>query len=134
MAHVQSVQTFSLGFFYSFLTVKKILSIFCRISRLFHFAVNFCAAGQLRARVEKDIMDSSSMSGMDGMEGMSMDMGSDGMFRPVNQKIARSYWYIVAALFAFALLLKGLGAIESWSRLVLYPPRRPWALVMSHMH
>ena len=82
-------------------------------------------------------MDSSSMSdmdGMSGMEGMSMDMGSDGMFRSVNQKIARSYWYIVAALFAFALLLKGLEAVESWSRLVLHPPRRPWPLVMSHMH
>ena len=73
-------------------------------------------------------MDSSSMSGMDGMsgmEGMGMDTGSDGMFRPVNQKIARSYWYIVAALFIFALLLKGLEATESWSRLVLYLARRP---------
>ena len=70
-------------------------------------------------------MDSSSMSGMDGMsgmEGMSMDMGSDGMFRSVNQKIARSYWYIVAALFMFALLLKSLEAIESWSRLVSILP------------
>ena len=81
-------------------------------------------------------MDSSSMSGMDGMsgmEGMSMDMGSDGMFRSVNQKIAHSYWYIVAALFVFALLLKSLEAIESWSRLVLYPPHRPWPLVMGHL-
>ena len=74
------------------------------------------------------------MDGMSGMGGMSMDMGSDGMFRPVNQKIAYSYWYIVAALFAFALLLKGLETIESWSRLVLYPPRRPWPLDVGHMH
>ena len=73
-------------------------------------------------------MDSSSMSMLDGMsstEGMGMDMGSDGMFRSVNQKIARSYWYIVAAFFAFALLLKGLEAIESWSRSVPCPPHWP---------
>lgn len=63
----------------------------------------------------------SSMDGMSSMEGMGMDMGSDGMFRPVNQTIARTYWYLVAAFFASALLLKGVGAIESWSRLVPYP-------------
>lgn len=66
----------------------------------------------------------SSMDGMSSMEGMGMDMGSDGMFRPVNQTIARTYWYLFAAFFALALLLKGVGAIESWSRLVFYltPP------------
>ena len=69
-------------------------------------------------------MDSSSMSGMDGMSGMSgmqgmgMDMGSDGMFRPVNQMLARTYWYLVAAFFVFALLFKITGAFESWSRSV----------------
>lgn len=63
----------------------------------------------------------SSMHGMSSMEGMGMDMGSNGMFRPVNQTIARTYWYLVAAFFASALLLKGAGAIESWSRLVPYP-------------
>ena len=69
-------------------------------------------------------MDASSMSsleGTSGMEGMGMDMGSDGMFRPVNQTLARTYWYLVAAFFASALLLKGVGAIESWSRSVSYP-------------
>ena len=66
-------------------------------------------------------MDSSSMSGLDGMsgmQGMGMDMGSDGMFRPVNQMLARTYWYLVAAFFVFALLLKVAGAFESWSRSV----------------
>ena len=63
----------------------------------------------------------STMDDMSSMEGMGMDMGSDGMFRPVNQAIARTYWYLIAAFFAFALLLKGLAAFESWSRLVPYP-------------
>ena len=70
-------------------------------------------------------MDSSSVSildGMSGMEGMGMDMGSDGMFRPVNQMLARTYWYLVAAFFAFAVLLKAAGAIESWSRSVSHIP------------
>ena len=68
-------------------------------------------------------MDSSSMSdlnGMSSMEGMGMDMGSDGMFRPVNQMLARTYWYLITAFFASALLLKTIGAIESWSRSVFY--------------
>ena len=68
-------------------------------------------------------MDSSSMAGMDGMssmEGMGMDMGSDGTFRSVNQIIARTYWYLVAGLFALALFLKGIQALESWSRSVFY--------------
>lgn len=66
-------------------------------------------------------MDSSSMANFDsmsGMEGTGMDMGSDGMFRPLNQMLARMYWYLVAAIFASALFLKGLGAFESWSRSV----------------
>lgn len=60
------------------------------------------------------------MDGMSSMEGMGMDMGSDGMFRPVNQMLARTYWYLVAACFASALLLKGVGVFESWSRSVSY--------------
>ena len=66
-------------------------------------------------------MDSSSMSslnGMSSMEGMGMDMGSDGMFRPVNQMLARTYWYLIAVVFASAWLMKGFGAVESWSRSV----------------
>lgn len=41
-------------------------------------------------------MDSSSMTNFDsmsGMEGTGMDMGLDGMFRPLNQMLARMYWY-----------------------------------------
>jgi hypothetical protein len=34
------------------------------------------------------------------MSGMGMDMGSDGMFRPENQKIANAFWYIVVAAVA----------------------------------
>lgn len=71
---------------------------------------------ELGTRREKENMDMSSMDDMSGMGGMSMDMGSDGMFRPVNQMIARTYWYLVAAFFACALLLKGVEAVESWSR------------------
>ena len=63
----------------------------------------------------------SSSDGMSSMEGMGMDMGSDGMFRPVNQMLARTYWYLVAAFFAFALFLTSVGAIESWSRSVPCP-------------
>ena len=55
--------------------------------------------------------------------GMGMDKGSDGMFRPVNQMVARTYWYLVAAFFALGLLLKGVGAIQSWERSVAYPPK-----------
>ena len=64
-----------------------------------------------------------------------MDMGSDGMFRPVNQMIARTYWYLVAAFFACALLFKGVEAIESWSRSVPYPIESAaafWSVSPSH--
>ena len=66
--------------------------------------------------------DMAGMSSMDGMgiDGMGMDTGSDGMFRTVNQMIARIYWYLVAAFIASALLVKGIGAIESRSRSVHY--------------
>lgn len=60
----------------------------------------------------------SSLNGMSSMEGMGMDMGSDGMFRPVNQMLARTYWYLIAAFFVSAWLMKGVGAFESWSRSV----------------
>ena len=60
----------------------------------------------------------SSMNGMSSMEGMGMDMGSDGMFRSVNQMLARTYWYLIAAFFASAWLMKVVRAIESWSRSV----------------
>ena len=62
----------------------------------------------------------SGLDGMSGMQGMGMDMGSDGMFRPVNQMLARTYWYLVAAFFVFALLFKIAGVFESWSRSVSY--------------
>lgn len=58
------------------------------------------------------------MSGMSGMNGMGMDMGSDGMFRPHNQMLARTYWYLTAAFFLFACLLSGINTFETWSRLV----------------
>lgn len=64
-----------------------------------------------------------SLDSMSGMEGMGMDMGSNGMFRPLNQMLARIYWYLVVAVFASALLLKSVDAIESWSRSVSYPTR-----------
>ena len=50
-----------------------------------------------------------------------MDSGSTEMFRPVNQRLAHVYWYLVAALFASALLLKIVAAFESWSRSVSQP-------------
>ncbi|KAL9131286.1 MAG: hypothetical protein Q9175_006797, partial [Cornicularia normoerica] len=68
-----------------------------------------------------------SLDSMSGMEGMGMDMGSNGMFRPLNQMLARIYWYLVAAVFAFVLLLKTVDAIESWSR-----KRSSRALSLSH--
>ena len=69
----------------------------------------------------------SSLNGMSSMEGMGMDMGSDGMFRPVNQMLARTYWYLITAFFALALLLKGFGAIESWSRSVFHSTGSPYS-------
>ena len=53
---------------------------------------------------------------MSSMDGMGMDMGSDDMFRSHNQKLARAYWYLVAAVFVFACILSFLGAFETWSR------------------
>lgn len=52
------------------------------------------------------------------MSGMGMDMGSEGMFLPYNQMLARTYWYLIAAVFLFACLLSGINAYETWSRLV----------------
>ena len=62
-----------------------------------------------------------SMDGMSSMEGTGMDMGSNQMFRPVNQMLARTYWYLVAAFFTWALLFKRVEALESWLRLVSCP-------------
>lgn len=59
------------------------------------------------------------MSGMGGMGGMGMDSGSGGMFVADNQSLARTYWYIIAAIVGFACLLKGLQALESSNRSVL---------------
>jgi hypothetical protein len=60
-------------------------------------------------------MDSSMMSGMDG-EGM--DMSSDPMFRTFNQVLARGYWYTIASVLGFMVLLRMINFYQAWSRLV----------------
>ena len=47
-----------------------------------------------------------------------MDMGSNPMFRPYNQTLAKCYWYIIAALVGFILLLRAVEHLEIRSRLV----------------
>jgi hypothetical protein len=56
------------------------------------------------------------MSGMSGMEGMGMDSASDPMFRPYNQMLAEAYWYIIAGVVGFLLLLKGIEYYQNWAR------------------
>lgn len=55
---------------------------------------------------------------MGGMEGMGMDMSSTGMFYPTDSALARIFWYILAGVVFFALLLNGLRAYDVWWRLV----------------
>lgn len=54
------------------------------------------------------------MSSMDMSGGM--DSSSDFMFRPVNQAYAEDYWYIIAAILGFILLLRGVDYYQTWSR------------------
>jgi hypothetical protein len=50
---------------------------------------------------------------MDGMAmGNGMDMGSVGMFKETNMKIAQLYWYLVAATAA----VLGLRRVTEWIR------------------
>ena len=54
------------------------------------------------------------MSGMSG----GMDMGSNMMFRPYNQKLALGYWYIIAGFVGAVLLCRGFERWRDWDRLV----------------
>ncbi|PBP27505.1 ferric-chelate reductase [Diplocarpon rosae] len=49
------------------------------------------------------------------MDGMSMS--SSPMFRTRDSKLARTYWYIIAAIMGFALLWRGLEHYQTWSRI-----------------
>ncbi|KAI9051444.1 hypothetical protein LZ554_004490 [Drepanopeziza brunnea f. sp. 'monogermtubi'] len=49
------------------------------------------------------------------MDGMSMS--SSPMFRTFDSRLARAYWYIIAAVLGFALLLRALDYYQTWSRL-----------------
>ncbi|KAF7930282.1 uncharacterized protein EAE98_004683 [Botrytis deweyae] len=53
------------------------------------------------------------MSGMSG----GMDMGSNMMFRPYNQKLALGYWYIIAGFVGAVLLCRGFERWRDWDRL-----------------
>ncbi|TGO68338.1 hypothetical protein BOTNAR_0026g00250 [Botryotinia narcissicola] len=53
------------------------------------------------------------MSGMSG----GMDMGSNKMFRPYNQKLALGYWYIIAGFVGAVLLCRGFERWRDWDRL-----------------
>lgn len=58
------------------------------------------------------------MGDMSSMMGDGMDMGSDGMFRPYNQIMARGYWYIITFVVAVFILLRAIEYHQNWSRLV----------------
>lgn len=43
---------------------------------------------------------------MSGMMGMGMDEGSDDLFRPYNQVLARGYWYVIVFVVGVLLLVR----------------------------
>ena len=53
---------------------------------------------------------------MSGMSGMGMDMSSDGMFYPYNSELARGFWYIIASVVVFLILLRVIDSYQAWSR------------------
>jgi hypothetical protein len=63
---------------------------------------------------------------MSSMDGMGMDSASSPMFRPYNQMLARGYWYIIAGVVGFLLLLRGIEYYEVWARQVV--ERYPFSL------
>lgn len=65
------------------------------------------------------------MSSMDMSGGM--DSSSDFMFRPVNQAYAEDYWYIIAGILGFILLLRGVDYYQTWSRLRICRTRKSTA-------
>ena len=71
----------------------------------------------------------SMMSGMSGMTGMGMDSSSGGMFLAHNQLLARTYWYIIAAMVGFACFLRSLRAIDisyrSVPRIIMFRSLKP---------
>ena len=50
-----------------------------------------------------------------------MEMGSDPLFRTLNQRLARIYWYIIAGLLGFLLLLRAFEYYQIRSRSVTMP-------------
>lgn len=61
--------------------------------------------------------------GMDMNMGMGMDMSSDSVaFVGTNSSIARSYWYIIAAVLGFTALLRIFQIVETRAKLVLPSP------------
>jgi hypothetical protein len=55
---------------------------------------------------------------MSGMDGEGMDMSSDPMFRTFNQVLARGYWYTIASVLSFMVLLRTINFYQTWSRSV----------------
>jgi hypothetical protein len=53
---------------------------------------------------------------MSGMSGMGMDMSSDGLFYDYNTALARGFWYIIAGVLAFLVLLRVIDSYQTWSR------------------
>lgn len=65
-----------------------------------------------------DASDMSELMSMSDSGGMGMDMGSSDIFRPHNQSLARTYWYIIAACIFFAVVLRVVSVFGAWSRSV----------------
>lgn len=53
---------------------------------------------------------------MSGMSGMGMDMSSDGLFYDYNTALARGFWYIIAGVLVFLVLLQVIDSYQTWSR------------------
>lgn len=48
-----------------------------------------------------------------------MSMSSSPMFRTFDSKLARAYWYIIAGILGFILLLRAVDYYQTWSRSVI---------------
>lgn len=92
------------------------------VSKFSFFLIDSWLLGVSAAKAPTVNMDSSEMASMmSDMGGMGMDSSDGGMFVAYNQFLARTYWYIVAAVVGCACLFKGLNVLEVSNRSVISP-------------
>ena len=63
------------------------------------------------------------------MDGMGMDSGSNPMFKPYNQTLATGYWYIVAFVVGFLLVVRAADFYQMWSRSALFFTSSPLGML-----